>query len=85
MEELRKVFKFNVHKIESNDFFQPYSDDCRNNLESVISMEEEFLHKSIQKMCLCQFDCHHEYFLKCTETVWKLGGFEVIQKFKVCS
>ena len=41
--------------------------------------------KDLCSIELSQFDCSLEHHWRCSETVWKFGGFEVIQKFNVFS
>ena len=71
---MQKVFY--VLEIKTN-MFHPYFHDYRKNHESKIFVEEEFLHKRIQK---------EDIFVDLTpttniaediskKTVWKLGGF----------
>ena len=47
MGELRKIF--NALEIGNVDMLQPYFQDYRKGLEPVVFVEEEFLHKRIQK------------------------------------
>ena len=47
MEVFRKVF--NALEIENNEILRLYFHEYRKNLESVVFVEEEFLHKRIQK------------------------------------
>ena len=47
MEGFRKLF--NAFEIENNEMLRSYFHEYRKNLESVVSVEEEFLHGRIQK------------------------------------
>ena len=47
MERFRKVF--NALEIENNEKLRSYFHEYRKNLDSVVFVEEEFLHERIQK------------------------------------
>ena len=47
MQGFRKVF--NALEIENNEMLRSYFHEYRKNFESVVFMEEEFLHETIQK------------------------------------